>query len=80
MWKYKGDRTVTQNSDFREHSKNSLESVEGEALQQPSEQRSVVKVTDPEVHKKTSEYRKFSQKSRSSEKDTGEERSGKLVQ
>ena len=52
---------VSQNSDFREHSRNLLESVAGEALQQASEQRSMEKAMDPEVHKRTSEYREHSQ-------------------
>ena len=52
-----------------------LESVAGEALQQASEQRSV----DPEVHKKTSEYREHSRNSLCSKKVTGEEMSRKTV-
>ena len=75
----KRNMTVTQNSDFGEHSKNSLESVAGEAPQQPNEQRSVEKVMDPEVHKKTSEYREHSRNSRRSEKATDEETSRKNV-
>ena len=43
----KRNMTVAQNSDFREHSKNSLESVADEAPQQASEQRSIEKVMDP---------------------------------
>ena len=61
---------TSQTSDFREHSKNSLESVAGEVPQQASEQRSVEKAMDPEVHKRTSEYREHSQKSRSSDEET----------
>ena len=64
----KRNMTVSQNSDFREHSKNLLESVAGEAPQQASEQRSVEKAMDPEVHKRTSENREHSRNSRSSEK------------
>ena len=56
--------TTSRNSDFREHSKILLESVAGEAPQQASEQRSVEKAMDPEVHKRTSEYREHSQKLR----------------
>ena len=59
----KRNMMVKQNSNFREHSKNSLEGVAGEAPQQPSQQRSVEKVMDSEVHKKTSEYRELSRNS-----------------
>ena len=59
----KRNMMVSQNSDFQEHSKNLLESVAGEALQQASEQRSVEKVMDPEVHKRTSQYREHSRNS-----------------
>ena len=52
-----------QNSDFREHSRNSLESAAGEAQERVSEQRSVKKTMNPELHSKTSEYREHSQKS-----------------
>ena len=62
--------TVSQNSDFREHSNNLLESAAGEAHEQVSEQRSVQKTTDPELHSNTSEYREHSQKSQSSGKAT----------
>ena len=75
----KRSMTVSQNSDFREHSKNLLESVAGEAPQQASEQRSMEKVMDPEVHKRTSEYREHSRNLRSSEKATDEETSTKTV-
>ena len=54
-----------------------LESVAGEALQQASEQRSMEKAMDPEVHKRTSKYREHSQNSRSSEKVTDEKTSRK---
>ena len=57
-----------QNSDFREHSRNSLERAAGEAQEQISEQRSVQKTMEPEPHSRTSEYGEHSQKSRSSEK------------
>ena len=56
-----------------------MESAVGEAQEQVSEQRSVQKMMDPEPHSRTSEYREHSQKSRSGEKDTGEETSRKLV-
>ena len=75
----KRDVAISQNSDFREHSKNSLESVAGEASQQASEQRSMEKVMDPEVHKRTSEYREHSQNPWSSEKETDEKTSRKTV-
>ena len=66
----KRNMTVSQNSDFREHSNNLLESAAGEAHEQVSEQRSVQKTMDPELHSNTSEYREHSQKSRSSGKAT----------
>ena len=75
----KRDMMISQNSDFQEHSKNSLESVAGEASQQASEQRSVEKAMDPEVHKRTSEYREHSQNPRSSERETDEKTSRKTV-
>ena len=74
-----GSVTTSQNSNFREHSKNSLESAAGEALEQASEQRSVKKMMDLELHNRTSEYREHSQKSRSSEKAADEETSRKIV-
>ena len=43
-----GGVTTPQNSDFREHSKNSLESAAGEAQEQVSGQRSVQKTMDLE--------------------------------
>ena len=69
-----------QNSNSREHSRNSLESVAGGASDQINQHRNVGKTIVPKLLKGSSEYRELSQKSRSSEKDTGEERSGKLVQ
>ena len=74
-----GSVTTAQNSDSREHSKNLLESAAGEASDRVSEQRSVEKMMDLELHNKTSEYREHSQKSRNSEKTTDEETSGKVV-
>ena len=71
--------TAPQNSDFREHSKNSLESAAGEAQKRVSGQRSVKKTMDPELHSNTSEYREHSQKSRSSGKATDEEMSRNTV-
>ena len=63
----KGSVTAPQNSDFREHSRNSLESAVGEAQERVSEQRSVKKTMNPELHSKTSEYREHFQESWSSE-------------
>ena len=74
-----GSVTAPQNSDFQEHSKNSLESAAGEAQKQVSGQRSVKKTMDPELHSNTSEYREHSQKSRSSGKVTDEEMSRNTV-
>ena len=68
-----------QNSDSREHSRNSLESVAGGASNQVNQQRSVGKTIDPELQNRTSEYRELSQKSRSSKKVTDEETSRKTV-
>ena len=70
---------LSQNSDFREHSKNSLESAAGEALEQASEQRSVKRTMDLELHNRTSEYREHSQKLGSSEKVIGKETSRKIT-
>ena len=75
----KGSVMISQNSDFREHSKNSLESAAGEALEQASEQRSVNKTMDLKLHNRTSEYSEHSQKSQSTEKATDEETSRKIV-
>ena len=71
--------TTQQNSDSREHPRNSLESVAGGASDQVNQQRSVGKTMDPELHNITSEYRELSQKSWSSKKVAGEETSSKLV-
>ena len=71
--------TAPQNSDFREHSRNSLESAVGEAQERVSEQRSVKQALDPELHSNASEYREHSQKSRNSEKSTNVETSGNIV-
>ena len=74
-----GSVTTSQNSNFWEHSKNSLESAAGEALEQAGEQRSVKKTMDLELYNRTSEYREHSQKLQSSEKTTDEEMSRKIV-
>ena len=68
-----------QNSDFREHSINSLESAAGEAQEQISKQRSVQKTMDLEPHSGTSECREHSQKLRSSEKTTDEEETSRNI-
>ena len=67
------------NSNFREHSRNSLESAAGEALELVSEQRSVKQALDLELHSNPSEYREHSQKSRNSGKPTDVETPRKLV-
>ena len=56
-----------------------LESVAGGASDRMNQHRSVEKMIGPKLLKGTSEYRELSQKSRSSEKDTCEETSRKLV-
>ena len=68
-----------QNSDSREHSRNSLESVAGGASDRMNQHRSGEKMIGPKLLKGTGEYRELSQKLRSSEKDIGEETSRKLV-
>ena len=74
-----GSVTTPQNSDFQEHSKDSLESAAGEAQDQVSEERSMQKTMDPELHSRTSEIREHSQKLRSIERVTDEETSGNIV-
>ena len=74
-----GSVMVSQNNDFREHSKHLLESAAGEAQEQASEQRSVKKTMDLQLHNRTSEYREHSQKSQSSEKVTDDETSRKIA-
>ena len=71
--------TISHNSDSLECSKNSLESAAGEVPKQTSEQRSVKKMVDPELHKRTCKYREHSEKSWSSKKTTDEETSRKIV-
>ena len=66
-----------QNSDSREHSRNSLESVAGGALDRMNQHRNVEKTIGAKLLKGTSEYRELSQESRSSEKV--KEASRKLV-
>ena len=60
--------TTRQNSNFREHSRNSLENVAGETLKLVSEQKNVKQTLDSELPSNTSEYREHSQKSLNSRK------------
>ena len=62
--------TVPRNSDFREHSRNSLQGVAGEAQVRLRDERSLEKALDSELHCNISEYRKHSQKLRDSGKPT----------
>ena len=71
--------TVPWNSDFREHSRNSLENAAGEELEVVSEQRSLKQELDSKLHSNTSEYREHSQKSRDNGKSTHVETPGKLT-
>ena len=71
--------TATRNSDFREHSRNSLENAAGEALELVSEQKSVKQALDSELCSNTSKYREHSQKSQNSGKPTDVEMPRKLV-
>ena len=68
-----------RNSNFQEHSRNSLESAAGKALELVSEQQSVKQALDSELPSNTSEYREHSQKSRNSSKPTDVETARKLV-
>ena len=70
---------VPQNSEFREHSRNLLESAAGEELELVSEQRSVKQALNSKLHSNASEYREHSQKSRNGEKPTDVETPRKLV-
>ena len=71
--------TAPQNSDFREHSRNLLESAAGEAQERVSEQRSVKQALNSKLHSNASEYREHSQKSWNSGKPTDVETPRKLV-
>ena len=74
------DRMMTpRDSDFREHSRNSLENVAGEALELVSEQKNVKQTLDSELPSNTSEYREHSQKSQNSRKPIDVETARKLV-
>ena len=68
-----------QNSEFREHSRNLLESAAGEAQERVSEQRSVKQALGSELHGNPSKHREHSQKSRNSGKLTDVETPRKLV-
>ena len=65
--------TVPWNSNFREHSRNTLESVAGEAQVRLRDKRSLEKALDSELHSNTSEYREHSQKSQDNGKPTDKE-------
>ena len=67
------------NSDFREHSRNSLESAAGEELELVSEQRSLKQELDSELHSNAHEYREHSQKSQDNGKPIDVETPRKLV-
>ena len=67
------------NTDFRKHSRNSLENAAGEELQLVDEQRSQKQALDSELHSKANEYREHSQKSRDNGKPTAAETARKLV-
>ena len=68
-----------QNSEFREHSKKSLESAAGEALGQNNHQGIVKMTVNSEPHKKTSECREHFQKSRISEVTAVVKQAGEVV-
>ena len=70
---------MPQNSEFREHLRNSLESVAGEAQDRESKQRSVRQALNSKLHSNASECREHSQKLRDSGKPTDVETPGKLV-
>ena len=70
---------MPQNSEFREHSRNLLESVAGETQERESKQRSVRQALNSKLHSNASECREHSQKSRDSGKPTDVETPGKLV-
>ena len=70
--------TAPLNSDFREHSRNSLEKAAGEALELVSEQKSVKEALGSELPSNISKYREHSQKSQNSRKPTDVEMARKL--
>ena len=71
--------TAPQNSNFREHSRNLLDSTAGEAPELVSEQRSVKQALDLELHSNASKYREHSQKSLNSGKPTDVETPRKFM-
>ena len=71
--------TAPPTSDFREHSRNSLEKAAGETLELVSEQKSIKETLDSELASNTSKYREHSQESRNSRKPTDVEMARKLV-
>ena len=68
-----------QESEFRELSRNSLESAAGEALERQDEQRSVRQALNSKLHSNASECGEHSQKSRDGGKPTGVEMPMKLM-
>ena len=71
--------TTPWDSDFREHSRNLLENVAGEALELVSEQKNVKQTLDSELPSNTSKYKEHSQKSWNSRKPIDVETARKLV-
>ena len=71
--------TEPRNSEFREHSGNSLESVAGETLEREGEQRIVRQGLNSKLHSNASECREHSKKSRDSGKPTDVEAPRKLA-
>ena len=67
-----------RNSNFREHLRNLLENVAGEALELVSEQKSVKQMLASELPSNTSKYREHSQKSLNNTKPTDVETARKL--
>ena len=70
---------MPQNSEFRKHLRNSLESVVGEAQDRENKQRSVRQAVNSKLHSNASECREHSQNSRDSGKPTDVETPVKLV-
>ena len=62
--------TLPRNSDFQEHSRNSLQGVAGEAQVLLQDQRSLETALDSKLQSSISEYREHSQKSQDNEKTT----------
>ena len=62
--------TLPRKSDFREHSRNSLQGVAGEAQVRLRDQRSLEMALDSELHSNISEYREHSKKSHDNGKTT----------